>query len=933
MFSSHDSRYSQGLAVKGEGVFIQFPLATSRPSFWIALFVLCSVLLPASGWSACWYNTNWGFRKKVVIDHNQIDADLANFPVLISLSADAELNAKALANGDDILFTAADGLTKLNHELERYATGTLIAWVKVPLLSSTEDTEIYLYYGNGGAGPQQSVAAVWTDYEWVSHDGGRTDATGNHTVVTNTLGNTAIDKIGDNASFNNGTLRANWGTGAGFNPGSGSFTIYGWFRRDANATPNQRTLSNGANSDGTGGYDFDCGDTAITFRIGNGITRTQRSVAWTTATYYLIHGRCNRANGTIDIAKNGVFNPAVSALSGSYNNSVAFTVGAIHSGSVPFSGRTDEIRMIKSALPTAWCLAEYRNQNTGGLGTFYALGNEVPKPPPGIDHYGITASGPQIAGTGWTETLTGFDAIDCTVSSDSSTVVTLSSSGNAKFYTDGTFNTPTTTVTLINGKATLFIRNTYSESLSLTGTDGNGKTGSSSAITVNPGAIHQYILTGTGPQTTFIGFTQNLTAFDAFNNLVTTDSTTVVNLSSNGNAVFFRDGTYATTASSVTLSNGTATLFVRDNTAEFVTLRALDGNGRTGTSPNIKVTSPAFDPHASASPTAIVIGQSFSLSSGPTGGSGTYVSYQWTGPSGFASTLQSPGTIQPNQTGVYSYSVTVTDHFGDTATGTVSVTVVASGLQANPSASPTLVALGQTTVLSSQPTGGADSFVGFQWSGPEGYASSAQNPGPVVLKHPGRNTFSLTVTDALGLTATATVDVLVGERIPTALVERVQMTYKVTSGSTSPLPSDRIRIKMQGIDLAAGDRIALDFNGTPIGDLSKRDGLILDEKGRAQGQLGATTGFLFTRARAKYSHRRRKLLLSLSKGKGFQAKGSAMVQATSGISLPVLINVLVNRANVDGPLDGMYMIPTVFKVKVKLDGFGGRVEFGRKSQR
>ena len=69
---------------------------------------------------------------------------------------------QALANGDDILFTSADGTTKLRHEIESYdnVTGALRLWVKTDL-SAGEDTVLYLYYGNGAATPQQDPTNVW----------------------------------------------------------------------------------------------------------------------------------------------------------------------------------------------------------------------------------------------------------------------------------------------------------------------------------------------------------------------------------------------------------------------------------------------------------------------------------------------------------------------------------------------------------------------------------------------------------------------------------------------------------------------------------------------------------------------------------------------------------------------------------------------------
>ena len=85
---------------------------------------------------------------------------------------DTELAADAQPDFDDILFTASDGTTKLSHEIEKYnaATGELVAWVKVPTVSSTVDTVLYMYYGNGTAGNQQDAANVWdANYKGVWH--------------------------------------------------------------------------------------------------------------------------------------------------------------------------------------------------------------------------------------------------------------------------------------------------------------------------------------------------------------------------------------------------------------------------------------------------------------------------------------------------------------------------------------------------------------------------------------------------------------------------------------------------------------------------------------------------------------------------------------------------------------------------------------------
>ena len=95
-----------------------------------------------------WFDSNWKFRKKIVIDHTKISQDLNNFPLLIYLK-DNDLKEYAARKGKDIIFIDSEG-KKLKREIENYnsLTGELFAWLKIPLLSSTEDIEIYIYYGN-----------------------------------------------------------------------------------------------------------------------------------------------------------------------------------------------------------------------------------------------------------------------------------------------------------------------------------------------------------------------------------------------------------------------------------------------------------------------------------------------------------------------------------------------------------------------------------------------------------------------------------------------------------------------------------------------------------------------------------------------------------------------------------------------------------------
>ncbi len=115
------------------------------------------------------------YRKRLVIDHTQVlNTDQVDFPVLVSL-ADASLKSTAHGGhvagdeGADIFFTAADGETRLAHEVAAYdaGSGRLKAWVRAPALSCSEDTVLYLYYGGSGG---EAAGSVWdAHYQLVEH--------------------------------------------------------------------------------------------------------------------------------------------------------------------------------------------------------------------------------------------------------------------------------------------------------------------------------------------------------------------------------------------------------------------------------------------------------------------------------------------------------------------------------------------------------------------------------------------------------------------------------------------------------------------------------------------------------------------------------------------------------------------------------------------
>jgi hypothetical protein len=98
---------------------------------------------------------------------------------MIKIENDGDLRSAANgghvanSNGYDISFRASDGTTQLDHEIEKYdgSAGTLIAWVRIPVLDFDDNTTIYLYYGNSNVtSPTENPGGVWdSNYMGVWH--------------------------------------------------------------------------------------------------------------------------------------------------------------------------------------------------------------------------------------------------------------------------------------------------------------------------------------------------------------------------------------------------------------------------------------------------------------------------------------------------------------------------------------------------------------------------------------------------------------------------------------------------------------------------------------------------------------------------------------------------------------------------------------------
>src|ERR1044072_4353818 len=144
--------------------------------------------------AALFQENGYSYRRAITLDHTKVpNKDQSNLPVLISgtysyLATVPNSGNVQNANGYDVIFTSdAACTTKLNHEVQTYSatTGAVNYWVKVPSVSHTTDTTIYLCYGNSAITTDQSTkTSVWdSNFKAVYH---LNDQAANTSVIDST---------------------------------------------------------------------------------------------------------------------------------------------------------------------------------------------------------------------------------------------------------------------------------------------------------------------------------------------------------------------------------------------------------------------------------------------------------------------------------------------------------------------------------------------------------------------------------------------------------------------------------------------------------------------------------------------------------------------------------------------------------------------------
>ncbi|MCX6665569.1 MAG: DUF2341 domain-containing protein, partial [Euryarchaeota archaeon] len=326
---------------------------------------------------APWWDLDWSYRKLITLNHNQVPSTQTNFPVLLNIT-DTDLKDTAQSDGDDIVFADING-NKLNHQIESYASGTgaLVAWVNVTSLSSSSDTEIYIYYGNAGCSNQQNTQGVWDgNYIAVWHMNSLSDSTSYGNTLTLPGGGsnptaTSSGKIVSAYSFD-GNDRFPTGITTQFT----DFSVSIWFKDNADNRAYERL----ADKSYTGGFWIGRNNGAANSWGGGiqqgsapyGIFVTLPDGAWNNLVFM--------RNGTTQtLIGNGGGVSTSQAVTSNALDTTSMAVGGYGGGGSEaqwFTGTLDEVRVSKIARSAAWINAEYNTIENATNGGFFSMGSE-----------------------------------------------------------------------------------------------------------------------------------------------------------------------------------------------------------------------------------------------------------------------------------------------------------------------------------------------------------------------------------------------------------------------------------------------------------------------------------------------------------------------------------------------------------------------------
>ena len=339
-----------------------------------------------------WYNTSWKYRKKFEIQASKVAGNETNFPIYLNLSDfGSDFFANAKDGGGDIRITKSDGITELAREIKScdQSGNTGEVHFKTDSVSSSINTEFYIYYGNASASDYAEGATygkhnVWdSNYKMVHHMTGATytaldDSTSNNNDVMVEAGNPTYNQTGkmnEAVDFDGSSDNISVADSATTKLETDDGTISLWVKMDTVAGAYKGILAKRTNSNYTGWSIYKSTDDKIYSQWasahGGPYYTAGANDAAVQGNWY--HITVTADGTTLKMYVNGVVQTATDDISamGDVSNTTPLLFGD-EIGITEMHGLLDEVRLSKGiARSASWISTEYNNQNSPS--TFYTV--------------------------------------------------------------------------------------------------------------------------------------------------------------------------------------------------------------------------------------------------------------------------------------------------------------------------------------------------------------------------------------------------------------------------------------------------------------------------------------------------------------------------------------------------------------------------------
>jgi len=355
--------------------------------------------LPVPNLSGVLVNASpWVYARAVTIDHTKVgtvnNTDQTNFPVLFSgtysyLTTQANGGNVQNASGYDIIFTSDSACqNSLSFEQESYnpSTGAVVYWVKVPTVSHSASTVIYLCYDNSTITTFQSTpSSTWDgNFQGVWHMGessGTTlhDSTSNaNNAIKKGASNpapTSSGEIGGGQTFV-GTLNStnnDYALFSSLTPATNTWTIEWWaYETNAIYLDSVFLQSDSGNILFAGYYWYPNGSLHWYNNYNTSLTPTPPSAASLNNWHHVVFVR----NGdSMNVYLDGVAGTAVTGNGTSTAQFKGLGWDGVAGYDCSFNGTLDEARLSNTVRSADWIVTEYNNQSSPS--TFYTVGAAV----------------------------------------------------------------------------------------------------------------------------------------------------------------------------------------------------------------------------------------------------------------------------------------------------------------------------------------------------------------------------------------------------------------------------------------------------------------------------------------------------------------------------------------------------------------------------